>query len=134
MSSSFFDYESEGGSGAGPSQLLPQWTAASWDVLIGYTQTLHFRAGDLVVRAGDQDTSLLIVVSGELEVRVAVSGTTRRFRLGAGSLIGEVAFFDGSTRSADVAAIEQSDLLKLSHEGFEQFSARHPGLAQGPAR
>lgn len=128
---SFFDYPGEERPAADAEpQLLPGWTERQWDVLLGYTETIRFRRGHRVVRAGDEDRSLLIVGDGTLEVVVHAGTATRRFPLGPGSLIGEVAFFDSEPRSADVVAASDGELLRLAPAGFEEFAARHPGLAR----
>ena len=130
--SSFFDYPGEEKQPADhvEPQLLPQWTERQWDTLLQFTETIRFRRGQPVVRAKDTDRSLLIVVEGRLEAHVPTGFSTRRFPLGPGSLIGEVAFFDGEPRSADVVAASDGELLRLGPAGFEEFSARHPGLAR----
>ena len=130
--SSFFDYpdgEKQPAESVEP-QLLPQWTERQWDTLLKFTETIRFRGGDHVVRAEDTDRSLLIVGEGTLEVHLPVGFASRRIRLGPGSLIGEIAFFDGQPRTADVVAASDGELLRLDPAGFEEFAARDPGLAR----
>ena len=130
--SSFFDYpgEEQAQTAAEEPQLLAGWSDRQWDVLLGYTETIRFRRGQRVLRAGDVDRSLLIVGEGTLEAVVPTGLSSRRFPIGAGSLIGEVAFFDGEPRSADVVATSDGELLQLGPAGFEELAARHPGLAR----
>jgi CRP-like cAMP-binding protein len=130
--SSFFDYPGEEKQPAErvEPQLLPQWTERQWDTLLQFTETIRFRSGQRVVRAKDTDRSLLIVGEGRLEAHVPAGLAARRFPLRPGSLIGEVAFFDGQPRSADVVAASDGELLRLDPAGFEEFAARHPGLAR----
>jgi CRP-like cAMP-binding protein len=125
MASRFFDYD-ERLDGSGDAALLPRWTDADWDVLVGFAERLRFPAGSSVAGAGNVDTSLFVVVGGTVEVRITPDRTVT---LRAGALIGEVAFFDGLGRSADVVAATDTDVLRISASGFEQFAARHPGLA-----
>src|SRR3954451_16477406 len=128
---SFFDYpdEQQHSTPAEP-QLLANWTPRQWDTLLEFTETILFRKGQRVVRSGDEDRSLLIVGAGTLEAVVPVGLAKRRFPVGPGSLLGEVAFFDGQPRSADVVATSDGELLSLTPAGFEEFAARHPGLAR----
>jgi CRP-like cAMP-binding protein len=111
-------------------QLLPHWTDRQWDTLLQFTETIRFRKNQLVVRAGDADRSLMIVSDGTLDALVPVGLAKQRFSLRPGSLIGEIAFFDGQPRSVDVVAASDGELLRLDPAGFEEFAARHPGLAR----
>ena len=51
-------------------------------------------------------------------------------RVGSGTVIGEVAFFDGQPRSADIVACGDVELLVLSYETFERLADADPALAQ----
>jgi cytochrome P450 len=66
---------------------------------------------------------------GALEVTVQGAKPTRH-RVGSGTVIGEVAFFDGQPRSADIVAVGDVELLVLSYAGFERVAAADPALAQ----
>jgi CRP-like cAMP-binding protein len=68
-----------------------------------------------------------MVVGGQLDVAVPGAGA---HRVGSGTVIGEVAFFDGQPRSADITAAGDVELLVLSYESFEQLAAADPPLAQ----
>jgi CRP-like cAMP-binding protein len=128
---SFFDYPGEQQQSARVEpQLLPNWTQRQWDTLLEFTETILFRKGQRVLRSGDADRSLLIVGEGTLDALIPAGLTKRRFSLGPGSLLGEVAFFDGHPRSADVLATSDGELLRLDPAGFEEFAARHPGMAR----
>ena len=50
-------------------------------------------------------------------------------RVGAGSVIGEVAFILGGTRTANVVADSESVLLRFDAAGLDQLSADEPQLA-----
>jgi CRP-like cAMP-binding protein len=47
-----------------------------------------------------------------------------------GTVIGEVAFFDGRPRSAGVRAVTECELFRLSFEAFEVLAAREPALGR----
>lgn len=125
MATRFFDYEDHPAEPA-EAALLPTWTDDDWDVLVGFAERLRFPAGTLIARAGNADSSLFIVLDGTVEAQVTPQ---RRFTLGAGALVGEVAFFDRGGRSADVVAATEVEVLRISDTDFEQFAARHPALA-----
>jgi CRP-like cAMP-binding protein len=50
--------------------------------------------------------------------------------LGPGSVLGEIAFFDGKPRSASVRALTDTELLRLSADAFEVLSTRHPDVGR----
>jgi CRP/FNR family cyclic AMP-dependent transcriptional regulator len=131
VAGSFFDYPGEQQQPAREEpRLLPNWTLRQWDTLLEFTETILFRKGQRVVRSGEVDRSLLIVGAGTLEALIPTGLTKQPFPLGPGSLLGEVAFFDGQPRSADVVATSDGELVRLDPAGFEEFAARHPGLAR----
>lgn len=111
--------------------LLPDLGEREWATLLSYTQRRRYVAGDLVIRAGDQERALYVVAAGTLEL---ADGGGRRRRVTAtydpGAVIGEVAFFDGSPRSAGVRAVTECELVRLSLESFEVMAAREPVLAR----
>ncbi|MEX0657663.1 MAG: cyclic nucleotide-binding domain-containing protein [Egibacteraceae bacterium] len=125
----FFDYPGTGAGEAEP-ELLPSWSDRQWDALLDHAEAIRFRLGEQVVTAGEVDQSVLIVIEGTLEAVVPTGLTRRRYHLEPGSLVGELAFFDGEPRSADVVATSDGELMSLSREAFERFAARHPGLAR----
>lgn len=109
--------------------LLERWSDAQWQALGSFGDHRRFRAGERVVSVGEVDRSLYIILGGALEVSFG-GRRQRRTTLEQGSLIGEVAFFDGLPRSADVRAVTDADLLCVSRQSFEVFAARHPDLAR----
>jgi CRP-like cAMP-binding protein len=126
----FFDYRSE----QGPERelvLLADLSPADWERLIGSMTRRRFGPGDVVIAEGERDQSLAVVASGSVEVLVGSRRKPRRARAqGPGTVLGEVAFFDGKPRSATVRALEPSEVLTLSVDAFEVLAARHPDLGR----
>ena len=84
----------------------------------------------VVVRRGDQDASLLILVHGRLRVS-AVSPDGREVTLRimeAGTFLGEIALLDGRARSADVSTMMDSVLLVVERTAFLPFLSARPEL------
>lgn len=69
--------------------------------LLERSQLLECAGGDHIVRRGTVSRSLYVMLRGEVEVRI---GSVRVATLTAGQVFGEVNFFVGETRSADVVA------------------------------
>jgi CRP-like cAMP-binding protein len=99
-------------------------------VVLQHTQARLYEAGQLAVRRGELDRSFFIISRGSFEVVVQTEGTPRPVRvLEPGDLFGEVGFFDGLPRSADVVAVEESEALVLTQAAFQRLRLTHPRLA-----
>ncbi len=92
-------------------------------VLADLATERHVRRDAAVVRRGDPDCSLLVLVHGRLRAG-SVSADGREVTLGvmgAGTVLGEVALLDGRPRSLDVTAMVDSTLLALERRDFLPF-------------
>jgi CRP/FNR family transcriptional regulator, cyclic AMP receptor protein len=130
---SFFDYPNEPATSAStPELLLADASDEEWATLLRHTRNRRFNSGDQVVTVGARDQSLYLVLEGQLEV-LAEQGRHRYRRIamvGAGSVIGELSFFDGGARSALVRAAGPAVLAELSPAEFDSFAAANPALAR----
>lgn len=81
-------------------------------------------AGDLLIRAGEEGSDLLVTTAGRFEVAVgAAPARTVIATVEAGELLGEAVLFRRSvTRSADVAALTDGEALRLSNAELEALS------------
>ena len=133
---SFFDYPNEPPASSGnDSLLLADASDEEWATLLAHTRNRRFSPGDAIVTAGAADQSLYLVLEGQLEVLTETTGRGRRgYRrlasVGAGSVIGELSFFDGSGRSALVRAVTPAVLAEMSRSEFDAFAAANPDLAR----
>ncbi|HUD47433.1 MAG TPA: cyclic nucleotide-binding domain-containing protein [Candidatus Baltobacteraceae bacterium] len=83
-----------------------------------------------IVKQGDPDDGMYLVLDGELRVRLMINGKeTILATLGPGECFGEIALFDQGPRSADVVANRESILLKISSESFEKLRREAPELS-----
>jgi CRP-like cAMP-binding protein len=99
-------------------------------VVLQYTQARLYAPGQFAVRRGEVDRSFFIISRGSFEVLVPAEGGPTRVRvLEPGDLFGEVGFFDGLPRSADVVALEDSEALVLTQAAFQRLRLSHPRLA-----
>ena len=131
--SSFFPYPVPSGDER-PDELIfmPERSPAQWDRLLAFVERRAFHAGEEVIRRGEIDRALYIVVDGNLEARIT-EGAARKgaaVPVPAGSVIGEIGFFDGRARSATVTAVTDGEMLRLSFESFQALAVREPDLAQ----
>jgi CRP-like cAMP-binding protein len=129
----FFDYPGETAAGeARQLVFLADLSPEGWGKLLARTGAQRFRAGEVLVRAGEAQPALYIVASGSLEVVGADRrGRARRVAvIEQGSVFGEQSFFDRLPRSATVRALTDGELRSLTPEAFEVLAAREPDLAR----
>ena len=113
-----------------PRGFLADLHEADQAVVLQYTQARLYAPGEFAVRRGEVDRSFFIISRGSFEVLVPTNGGPERVRvLEPGDLFGEVGFFDGLPRSADVVARETSEALVLTQNAFQRLRLTHPRLA-----
>jgi CRP/FNR family transcriptional regulator, cyclic AMP receptor protein len=99
-------------------------------VILEYTQARLYTAGEAAVREGELDQSFFIISRGSFEVLVPTAEGPAQVRvLEPGDLFGEVAFFDGRRRTADVVALSEAEALILTPAAFQRLRLAHPRLA-----
>ena len=130
----YFDYDEDGADGAQNDQItvLEGLSEEEWQMIIRSAQTIPFDKEDILLKEGERDDAVYIVVSGQVEV-ISGSAFKRIKRLAVideGSVFGEVAFFDNKPRSASVRAICAGQVLRLSRKSFDKIAAWNPTLAQ----
>jgi CRP/FNR family transcriptional regulator, cyclic AMP receptor protein len=83
-----------------------------------------------IVKQGETDDGMYLVLEGELRVRLMIGGKeTILATLGPGECFGEMALFDQGPRSADVLSNKDSVLLKITSEAFERLRREAPELS-----
>ena len=103
-----------------------------WQVIIRNAQNISFSQGEVLLRAGEVDDAVYIVMSGRVEVvSERAFGLFKRIAtIDKGSVFGEVSFFDSQPRSASIRAATDGQVMRLSHKNFEKICAWNPKLAQ----
>ncbi len=81
------------------------------------------KKGETLFRKGDEGTSLYIVKSGSVKIVLPsdMGDEVTPAILSEGDFFGEMALLDGLPRSADVVALEPSELLALNQKDFLAF-------------
>jgi CRP/FNR family transcriptional regulator, cyclic AMP receptor protein len=132
----FFDYpgtEAATTTEQAPEVFLPEASDSDWSVLLRHCRRRQFDAGEAVITAGATSRSLYLVVDGTLEVRPQGPGwiTGRSppvIPVCAGSVLGEMSFFDSGQRSALVRAITPVELAELRLDDFDALAEADPRL------
>jgi predicted RND superfamily exporter protein len=91
----------------------------------------QFAKGDLVVREGEVGNEMFVVLDGSVEAqKLRDNGTVTRLRtMNVGDLCGEVGPLAGGLRTADVVALQDTQLLVLSWERIDRLTRLFPMLA-----
>ena len=115
----------------GDTLYLPNWSTEDWRRLFGHAQSVSISSGDVLIRHGERERALYFVISGALEVTGRTTGSDalgRLFREQPGSVLGEIALFDGLPRTATVWATEPTVLLRLDFDQMQGFITEFPKL------
>jgi len=103
---------------------LSMWEARKI-VLLGMLRSVARE--EYVVRRGERDTAMFMVVSGRLRVKVAYEGGEKTVQhLEPGDVLGEMALLEEGERSADVVAEEPSEVLRLDAASLDRLRRRFP--------
>ncbi len=90
-----------------------------------------FAPGETLIRAGEEGSSMFVVHSGRVAVQVPdKSGPRTVAVLTEGNFFGEMALFTGEPRTANVVAIEETEVLEIGHDAMKHIFDTNPGLAE----
>jgi len=90
-----------------------------------------YLAGEAIFREGDSGDTCYVVRSGRVRVtrRHSDGRVLTLAEMGKGQMFGELAMFDGETRSATVEAIEDTSALALLAGDVRRLLLNHPEIA-----
>jgi len=101
------------------------------DTLAEVARQTTAERGEIIVNQGSKGESLYVVVSGQ--IRVYLSDETGKEVIlgleGPGAIFGEISVLDGELRSASVAAMKRTELLKIEGQAFRQLLQTNARLA-----
>ena len=105
--------------------------ASDLERIASLAQSHVFQAGETIIREGDRDGRLFVVVSGEVEVIKGLGKKNERYvrTLGPLSYFGEMALIDDLVRSASVVAKGETGVLILDQWSLHQDIERYPAMA-----
>lgn len=89
------------------------------------------RAGDTIIRQGDDADRFYVIADGEVEVtQVPAAGGPARVlrRMGPADVFGEIGLLSGVPRTATVTATADGTLVALDREPFLDLAGAGPGL------
>ena len=103
------------------------WEGEIWKMT--NSATLHVLGdGETIISQGDEGRPIYVVLAGK--VRIFVRDHYGRAHeiatLGVGDFFGEMSFFTGEPRSADVATVVTSWLMEVSSSSLQELIEEHP--------
>lgn len=95
------------------------------------SEVRHIKKGERIIQQGTPGTEMFVILEGAVEVTLeAKDATPMRLRtIHVGQLFGEVAPLSGGSRTSDVTAITECQLLVLSWRRMEKLTRLHPRIA-----
>jgi pSer/pThr/pTyr-binding forkhead associated (FHA) protein len=87
-----------------------------------------FNAGESIIREGDHDRSVFVILAGQVKV-FTQEHDNEEFELavlGPSEFFGEISFLTGKPRSSSVAALESSALIEFTHASMQELVQEHP--------
>lgn len=99
--------------------------------LAGASVNHVFAPGETVIRAGDKGSSMFVVNSGRVQVQVTDNGRPRNVAvLKEGDFFGEMALFTREPRTANVVAMEETEVLEIGYDAMKHLFDTNPDLVE----
>jgi small-conductance mechanosensitive channel len=90
-----------------------------------------FAPSETVIRAGEPGSSMFVVHKGRVRVQVSENGRSRTVAtLNEGDFFGEMALFTGEPRTANVLALEETEVLEIGHAAMKRVFDTNPDLVE----
>ncbi|MBV8231783.1 MAG: DUF1003 domain-containing protein [Planctomycetaceae bacterium] len=91
----------------------------------------RYAPGEVLFSRGDPGDKLYLVRRGRVQISLVnrVGETIVLAEQTAGDLFGEVAVFDGGSRTAGASAVEETEVLTLGRDDLRRFLGAHPRAA-----
>lgn len=107
-----------------------QLNAAEIDILSQYIEKENASSGMVLCKEGSMGNSLFYIVKGKIEIKKeATDGRqTVMAQFNKGSTVGEMSLIEDTPRSATATALEDVELLVLTHVNFEKILEINPAI------
>ncbi len=87
--------------------------------------------GEFLFHQGAPSREIFVLRKGEVEVVLeTAAGPIRLLRVGSGQLVGELGLLEGTTRTATVKALVETEVLAIDGERFRRHLKESPEVVQ----
>ena len=96
-----------------------------------FFQCKRFSSGEILWEEGDPCAYVAFIVSGRVQVKKKTKLKGNQVILGIyskGAYVGVLCILDGSPRAVTAEAIEDSSVVVISRENFDNLSMKHPDI------
>jgi cAMP-dependent protein kinase regulator len=109
------------------SSLFTSFEEEALEQILSSTSLRSYSQGQVIVKEGDQGSSLFLIVSGTVTVFTSESGSPLPLaELGPGDFFGEVSLLTGKPRTATITAKDAVAAIELDSESVDEIAAQHP--------
>jgi len=113
-----------------PVGILASMTDRSLSNLAPFGKYHYFKAGTEIIREGQLQDRMYVVVIGKLAISALAHGKEVPLNeASTGECLGEISLLDPGPASATVRALEETTLWSMDIEGFRAYIAKHVGGA-----
>lgn len=106
--------------------LLRGATLGDIEAVQGICEVREYEAGDSIVADRDKSQDIMIVMQGRARVETREGDLISELRVGA--MVGEIAFLDGSNRTANVISVGPSKIFVIPAAGLRELMKARPAL------
>ncbi len=104
--------------------------------LLPYFEQVTVQTGETLIQQGDPAEDLFFILDGQVSIYLEFAGSDRQHHsrmrlstLNSGTIVGEMGFYMGSSRSASVIADKPTNAFRLDKAGLEKMEQHDPRLA-----
>ena len=110
--------------------LFKSFTDAELEKFLTVAEPTSFRTGEFIIRQGENGDCMFCLAEGTCKVMAQRDGHSVELALlGSGAIFGELALFEHRPRFADVLAVTDTVLLKISEPMVHAFAGLYPAAA-----
>ncbi|MDZ4815217.1 MAG: cyclic nucleotide-binding domain-containing protein [Verrucomicrobiota bacterium] len=112
------------------SQVFQDLTMLEWRRIESIMHERHFQNGELVFAEGEEGMGLYLILSGRVQMARNVDNVLKELgQLKRGESFGELTLIDGSGRTAQAVAMENTQLLGFFRPALLDLMQREPRIA-----